>query len=294
MKTSQKVPPVTSPSDVEEFLRKERDFTYPSSDSPFCVKFGIFRKSLLDCGKECGKVQKAAEKEQQKRDISQKIIAQGGVCQNPADVHRLISVCRSMTAKRAALQIQIQYHVHVLESSSPLLVIGKKDVDNIVGNLCQYLEGNQCPQPPPGFNANELVDVDNDGAAAHPTNQQLYADSDTDTSDSSDTEPQRKRPRQEKKLFENQGSTVAIYYDNDFYVGDVLTVHDDGTEANVTFMTRVRDKNVFLWPDHEDIHKIHSMFVCAWDVQTRTTNGRTWIVQNLDDIEAAYDKMKNS
>ena len=48
LKTLRMVPSLSSADDVVRFLDEERRFDYPGSDSPFCVRFGVFRQSLLD------------------------------------------------------------------------------------------------------------------------------------------------------------------------------------------------------------------------------------------------------
>ena len=58
-----------------------------------------------------------------------------------------------------------------------------------------------------------------------------------------------------------QGETVAIYYDEDFYVGQVLEVQDEGCMASISFMSKVRNKNVFVWPEVEDIASVEAKFV---------------------------------
>lgn len=54
---------------------------------------------------------------------------------------------------------------------------------------------------------------------------------------------------------------MAIYYDEDFYVGQVLEVQDEGCMASISFMSKVRNKNVFVWPEVEDIASVEAKFV---------------------------------
>ena len=48
----------------------------------------------------------------------------------------------------------------------------------------------------------------------------------------------------------SQGQAIAVYYDNNFYLGEVLQSHEDDT-AEVSFMDQVPNKNIFQWK-HED------------------------------------------
>ena len=86
---------------------------------------------------------------------------------------------------------------------------------------------------------------------------------------------------------------MLFFFDNDFYVGEVLAVLDNGQRADIAFMKRVRNKNVFVWPEVDDITDVHAKFVCMWDVSVQSANGRTWFIPNMRDIEESYKDMKS-
>ena len=72
----------------------------------------------------------------------------------------------------------------------------------------------------------------------------------------------------------SQGQAIAVYYDNNFYLGEVLQSHEDDT-AEVSFMDQVPNKNIFRWK-HEDIDVVHKKFVFMWNVRLASQNGRSW------------------
>ena len=93
------------------------------------------------------------------------------------------------------------------------------------------------------------------------------ASRDNDASPDEEVEVPRKKPRleaAEEKLFDGQGSSVAVYYDEGFYPGQVLSVEEDKYHAEVIFMRRVRNKNLFVWPECDSICRVACHFVSVW------------------------------
>ena len=74
--------------------------------------------------------------------------------------------------------------------------------------------------------------------------------------------------------FSQQGQTVAVFYDRDFYVGLVLQVHNPDF-ADVTFMTSTGNNNIFKWPQSEDIDQVAAKYVFDSDSEVVPKN-RTW------------------
>ena len=74
------------------------------------------------------------------------------------------------------------------------------------------------------------------------------------------------RPQKHQKLeggsFSQQVETVAIYCDEDFYLGQVLEVENEGSAASVSFMSKVRNKDIFISPEIEDIATVEAKVVC--------------------------------
>ena len=105
-----------------------------------------------------------------------------------------------------------------------------------------------------------------------------------------------KRRREDLHLdvFTQQGKAVAVYYDHQFYVGNVLEVKEGGKVASVTFMKQVQNRNVFVWPEVEDISDVNACFVFKHDLDlTSLTNGRTWSVSDLEELDTLYQRYKD-
>ena len=68
------------------------------------------------------------------------------------------------------------------------------------------------------------------------------------------------------------------------FVGEVLSFEDGGTNGEITFMKRIRGKNVFVW-EGEQIENVDAKFVFKWDVQLSSKNGRTCSLVEFGEIE---------
>ena len=76
----------------------------------------------------------------------------------------------------------------------------------------------------------------------------------------------------------SQGQRVAVYYDNRFYVGEVLQVVERG-KAEDAFMDQVPGRNIFRWKA-EDIDFVEDKVVFMWNVEMTSQNRRPWSVTN--------------
>ena len=77
--------------------------------------------------------------------------------------------------------------------------------------------------------------------------------------------------------FSQQGQTV--FYDRDFYVGQVLQVHNPDF-ADVTFMTRTGNDNIFKWPQSKDTDQVAAKYVFDSDSEVVPKN-RTWQIDSV-------------
>ena len=59
-------------------------------------------------------------------------------------------------------------------------------------------------------------------------------------------------------------------------------------------MRKVRNKNVFVWPEADDVDEVEAKFVFEWDVQLDTQNGRLWGAHNMRRIEEQYQKYRET
>lgn len=112
------------------------------------------------------------------------------------------------------------------------------------------------------------------------------SDSDTDSNYPEDT-PVAEEDEASQQLeegdfsfhFSQQGQTVAVFYDRDFYVGQVLQVHNPDF-ADVTFMTSTGNDNIFKWPQSEDIDQVAAKYVFDFDFEVVPKN-RTWQIDSV-------------
>ena len=99
--------------------------------------------------------------------------------------------------------------------------------------------------------------------------------------------------------FENtcEGDWVAVYYDQDLFVGRVLTVNDKFT-ADVSFIERSRlrkDSHVFCWPQSADIDTVDSKFILKQGFAVEDVPcGRSWVMQipEYKDLETLHKEYK--
>ena len=79
--------------------------------------------------------------------------------------------------------------------------------------------------------------------------------------------------------FTSHGQTVAVFYDSELYIGQVLQVHSPEV-AYVSFMTSPGKDNLFKWPQAEDIDKVAAKFVFDSEFEVLPMN-RTWHVEKV-------------
>ena len=85
---------------------------------------------------------------------------------------------------------------------------------------------------------------------------------------------------------------VAVYYDQRFYVGEVIEVTSPNL-ATVRFLEILSlKKNIFRWPAVEDIGRVESKFVFAHGLGISTKNGRIWAVDNASEVVNRYEMYK--
>ena len=72
---------------------------------------------------------------------------------------------------------------------------------------------------------------------------------------------------------------MAVFYDRDFYIGQVLQVHNPDF-ADVTFTTSTGNDNIFKWPQSEDIDQVAAKYVFDSDFEVVPKN-RTWQIDSV-------------
>ncbi|XP_041366951.1 uncharacterized protein LOC121381672 [Gigantopelta aegis] len=93
--------------------------------------------------------------------------------------------------------------------------------------------------------------------------------------------------------FSNQGMRVAVYYDDDFYVGEVTRVNLESS-ALVHFMQKCgMKKGVYRWATVDDEDVISAEYVIHSGFNMCTTNGRVWSVEDclLEEMHSQYKRL---
>ena len=86
--------------------------------------------------------------------------------------------------------------------------------------------------------------------------KQLCIDTETDKEDCDDA-----YDILEAFTFQCQGQWVAVYYDNQFYIGQVFDIKNADT-ADIKFLEQTKGrKDFFRWPANEDIAEVHAQYV---------------------------------
>ena len=85
-----------------------------------------------------------------------------------------------------------------------------------------------------------------------------------------------------------------MYYDNTFYIGQVLEVRG-GESAVCKFMEQTKCRqDYFRWPPSEDIAEVAAHYVFKWDFEVNpvSNDGRVWSVPAVNSISIGYEKIK--
>ena len=113
---------------------------------------------------------------------------------------------------------------------------------------------------------------------------------DNDYTPNSDKDPNKEESSGDGRSFQ-QGMRVLIFYDNQYYVGEVLhTLPEDSDRTSIAFMEQVPKQNIFRW-HKEDFGTVQRKFVMEWDVPEASRNGRTWSLSNFARAEAIYHQV---
>ena len=226
-----------------------------------------------------------------------------GPCQKAADVNHLLFTYKKRTDQIVALKAELQYHKIVLSSKSPLLRVGGEVQELVTRLKCFLADcaANTPPEaantPPEA--ANTPPEAANTPTEAANTPPEAAVNSPADAAASASLPVRRgqkrflqctanpagqARKRQrlpsppkpfppqpsssnsssfKKYIFSVQSEFVAVHYDNDYYIGEVVDVLSS-EEGVVNFMERCTIKStVFAWPKVPDRCTVHRNFVFA-------------------------------
>ena len=116
---------------------------------------------------------------------------------------------------------------------------------------------------------------------------------DNDSTPNSDKDHNKEESSGDDRSFQ-QGMRVLIFYDNQYYVGEVLQpLPEDSDRTSIAFMEQVPKQNIFRW-GKEDFDTVKRKFVMEWDVPVASRNGRTWSSSNFARAKAIYHQWESS
>ena len=209
---------------------------------------------------------------------------------------------------KAILRDEFGYCTKVLGHKDPRLVVGSKQVDKLKTDFMCFLSEKSGVSVPTHF-----VELETSASVPTPCSRKrkrISSDSDSseanDLSDMSDEvnvsledmEFQCSSSEDETEVevnfkFCNQGVWVAVAYDEEFFIGQVIEVKSELCGC-IQFM-KMGYNQTFKWCGSEDIGEdIESMFVFhhGFEVVPRGSSGRLWSVPDLTRIEKMYRKYK--
>ncbi len=91
--------------------------------------------------------------------------------------------------------------------------------------------------------------------------------------------------------FVRQGDWVCVYYDEDYYVGQVIDFKSSEV-STVQFLKTVSD-NIYRWPRTDDVADIQSSFLLCSDLDVNlSANGRTFNIRDPPDFQHLWTEYK--
>ncbi|GFO43030.1 hypothetical protein PoB_006953500 [Plakobranchus ocellatus] len=222
------------------------------------VIVAVRKRMLQNAAEQEKKLAKLAEN---KRAVIQAVLSHGGPCTSAADVAVLSRrLAKSQLAE--ALKNEVRYQKLVIGIPGVLRL--NKTVSEMSEMLKEHLASS--------------------GQQATFTTEEL------DISSETCDEAMPAAPF----TFDRPSTWVAVYYDNSFYVGQVITILQPH-EAEVKFLEQTKARSdYFRWPRADDIAKVDAEFVFAWDfnVQPVSSDCRIWQVENVEDLLQSYERIK--
>ena len=117
-------------------------------------------------------------------------------------------------------------------------------------------------------------------------------DSDSDGSTSVDAAcSQAEQPSDTPFQFTKQGQWVAVYYFEEFYIGQVFAMRNNSQEATVQYLEKTNGgKDCFRWLKREDVADTSAHYVFQWDFECLpvSIDHRIWQVTDVDEFADVY------
>ena len=309
---------MTSWFDKKSFAQQSQLLSMASKDaSVLRASHNEANKQVVETTKRKLEAQKALiEKKHEtavkkKRDILDQVKELNGPCHSASDVDSLLSRVKGKGNQLKAIKAEIQYHKVVLGvNKKELKVTGT--LDTLVSLLKSYLESIESDHEY-DFNVENQASVSAEntittGAASNESSPRPssadFEDSETDFVELNIDEPPCKIAKLNDKddsdnrffnfKFERQGIYVSVYYDDGYYIGEVVKVLSDD-EAEVSFMQMCKVKEGLLrWPSSVDRDIVSAIFVLTSNFDLSSENGRTWQIANseIERMNKLYDQYK--
>ena len=188
-----------------------------------------------------------------------------------------------------AVKPQIDYHKIVLQATSAKLKTTKIGLMDMAKNLVCFLCGEDTATGDLAAacitqrkrrwsaSADDSIDEQSGSEPVADAEPRMEEEIDMELADTV-TDDQEWSRDDFHSLFKHQGQTVAVFYNTQFYIGQVLSV-ESPTMANITFMSRKDNTNLFKWPEVEDLDQVSSLHVIYADFEIFPQN-RTWQLQS--------------
>ncbi|KAL3861249.1 hypothetical protein ACJMK2_007297 [Sinanodonta woodiana] len=211
------------------------------------------------------KKEKEFNEAKRKTDIVVEISKNGGPCVNLRDVDKLLATSSNVVS---AVKSQIRY-LKVILGAKHLTINGTKE--ELIFRLRAHFQGTDKNEEQ--LSKRQRLNEEFDGSVS---------DDSFENDDDSIFQ------------FENQGEFVAVFYDNHFYLGQVISVKSND-KALVKFMEKFKGrKDYFKWPLIDNVAEIDACYVFRWafDVSPVSNDGRVWSVPSIKHLQMNYDKIK--
>ncbi|KAL8580962.1 hypothetical protein ACOMHN_017529 [Nucella lapillus] len=248
------------------------------------------------------KKQAAEERERQRvLSIVEDLQPHQGPCSSPADINRLLEQYSTKSGLKKALRAEVLFQKLVLFKKSPLLKVTGTAL-TLVNRLLELFEGPTLTTLPP--------------LRAHPLHRGLPArkrprravhtdESDSDAETDQEEELQAASDATEgwtaeldymqfSFKFQQLGEIVAVYYEDDFFIGEVANIHNE-EEAEISFMEKTKSlingSCIYRWPRREDTYPISSAVIFAGKIAIApsSSTGRSFIVETPDNLPGRYE-----
>lgn len=249
------------------------------------VMLKIREKLLENQRQQLLKEAKAAEK---RLVLVQSVRAHGGPCESKEDVkklkRRLKDAGKKLPFLKNAFKNEIRYQKLVLKSKGSLKLSGT--LNDLISALQDHLPDQTDHAAVPASPV--VVETRQDGP------KQKRQRLDTTAASASccqPSEPAVDSTSDDKPFtFSAQGQWVATYYDDNFYVGQVIEVCSPQSGI-VQYLqrTKARDDS-FRWPIVDDVALTEAHYIFEWDFEVVPTN-RLWVVPVVDDLEAKFNRI---